>query len=149
MLAVCLSQFSRKASDRERISANLLNLHWKLTVSWVSRSYWGEKWLQSLLLTETSFWLTWLTAEKYPDLEGMLRYRPVFYTAYLILLLHYRLPHSLSFWKVFFLWLVDLLSWFFLWTCISLFLIAEKVENRNWQVIIFGLLPKERPSFWL
>lgn len=149
MLAVCLSQFSRKVSDRERISANLLNLHWKLTVSWVSRSYWGEKWLQSLLLTETSFWLTWLTAEKYPDLEGMLRYRPVFYTAYLILLLHYRLPHSLSFWKVFFLWLVDLLSWFFLWTCISLFLIAEKVENRNWQVIIFGLLPKERPSFWL
>lgn len=149
MLAVCLSQFSGKASDRERISANLLNLHWKLTVSWVSRSYWGEKWLQSLLLTETSFWLTWLTAEKYPDLEGMLRYRPVFYTAYLILLLHYRLPHSLSFWKVFFLWLVDLLSWFFLWTCISLFLIAEKVENRNWQVIIFGLLPKERPSFWL
>lgn len=149
MLAVCLSQFSRKVSDRERISANLLNLHWKLTVSWVSRSYWGEKWLQSMLLTETSFWLTWLTAEKYPDLEGMLRYRPVFYTAYLILLLHYRLPHSLSFWKVFFLWLVDLLSWFFLWTCISLFLIAEKVENRNWQVIIFGLLPKERPSFWL
>lgn len=149
MLAVCLSQFSGKASDRERISANLLNLHWKLTVSWVSRSYWGEKWLQSMLLTETSFWLTWLTAEKYPDLEGMLRYRPVFYTAYLILLLHYRLPHSLSFWKVFFLWLVDLLSWFFLWTCISLFLIAEKVENRNWQVIIFGLLPKERPSFWL
>lgn len=149
MLAVCLSQFSRKVSDRERISANLLNLHWKLTVSWVSRSYWGEKWLQSMLLTETSFWLTWLTAEKYPDLEGMLRYRPVFYTAHLILLLHYRLPHSLSFWKVFFLWLVDLLSWFFLWTCISLFLIAEKVENRNWQVIIFGLLPKERPSFWL
>lgn len=149
MLAVCLSQFSRKVSDRERISANLLNLHWKLTVSWVSRSYWGEKWLQSMLLTETSFWLTWLTAEKYPDLEGMLRYRPVFYTAYLILLLHYRLPHSLSFWKVFFLWLVDLLSWFFLWTCISLFLIAEKVENRNWQVIIFGLLPRERPSFWL
>lgn len=147
-LAVCWSQFSRKASDWVRISANLLNLHWKPTVSQVARAwYWGKKWQPSKHALNGNILLAFVTlcfTQKYPDLEGMTC--PILYTVNLSPLPPQSLVPVTDFVKGIFL-LVGLLAWFFLWYCCLLLLIAEEVENwKDWSLRLGSFLKKDLPS---
>lgn len=140
-LAVCWSQFSRKAGDTVRISANLLNLHWKPTVSQVARAwYWGEKKAVIKACSQQKYSAVFLwplvshrNAQIY---KAGLGHSPVFYTVHPSHWRHekyFSFHGSLGMVLPVVLLLVSPYCW---WG-----------EELKW--LVFGLLSQEGPYFWL
>lgn len=125
-LAVCWSQFSQKASDRVRISANLLNLRWKPTVSQVARAQHRKEMAAIKACSEQKYSASFCDSLLHTEIPRFRRH-DLGIVLYFVNLSPSFLPQSLvpvtNFVKSIFL-LVGLLAWFFPGTaaCCSLLL---------------------------